>query len=160
MTALLLAGCVGDELRRTSSLTAAEVNSYNSDLIRFNSVHQRILAEMDSTAAENAVIVRAAEALVDARVSELNAGGSSEAVRLFEAATPPVPPRETDLAPIVPPVWNSGAQENLIKALNKVSSKRSTGRGAELLLGFAFDVAKGMKKDAEKAAISSNPNGK
>lgn len=148
----LLSACVGQELRRTASLTAAEVQSFDTALVRFDRAHHGAIDAIDDAAGANRGIADATDQVVTARVTELDALGRADAVRLFASATPPVRPAESEPPPIAVPAWSSAPQAELLEALSKVSAKRTDRESTELLLGFALDVAKGMKKDADAAA--------
>lgn len=148
---LLAAGCVDHELRRASNLTAAEVQSFNIALVRFDQANHRVIAEIDASAAGNRAVAAALDDRVSARVTELAAAGEDDAVRLFQAAAPPVPAAVSELSPVTVPTWNASAQSDLLQALNRASARRTDGQSAELLLGFALDVAGAMNEPSEKS---------
>ncbi|MBB6122942.1 hypothetical protein [Sphingobium subterraneum] len=146
-----LAGCVRPPLRHAASVSAVEVQDFDTGISRFDKAHRTAIADTDTRAARLLALANATDAAVNARVLALKAADDADALRIFDAATPP-PFAETVALPAVKaPSYDLAGQQALLDALNKTAAKPTVGQNAELLLGFAIDVATKMKADVDAA---------
>jgi hypothetical protein len=147
-----LAGCVGHQLRHAASVGAVEVQDFDTGIAYFDATHRAAINRADASAARLLAVADATDAAVEARILTLKGRGDVEQLRVMDAASPTLLVEPQVAATIKSPTYNGADQQALLDALNKTAKKPTAGENAELLLGFAVDIATKMKSDVDDAA--------